>query len=648
MILAIDIETTGLNPRQNKIIGIGIGNDKEQTYITSNFKEELLKLIEKGPKLLTWNGSFDLTFIKCQLDIDLLPYLHADVMLMKHTTDENFPFGLKECAAQEFGLSAKAEQEEVKASIKANGGSAKEFYKADPAILAKYCKQDVALTYRLYNVYTERLEAQGLTSFFYEDEVMPLYKLVTIPMEQQGIRLDVEAMLLQQELISADIKKLEYEIQLEIAPYLSAFTTWFLNKDYPYKTNTGKPSAWTKKAATQFDAWASENTGYMFNLQSKHHLKKLFFDELKCNPLSKTPTGLPQVDDEFIQSVSEQYTWAKKLTVYNKLNKIKSTYIDRLLGEVEYGIWYPSFMQHRTVSGRFASDAQQLPRPIPGDDLVSRYTSAIRTFIIPRDGHKLVSADYEQLEPTIFSHVSGDKALQAIFNSGVDFYSEVAIRTEGLQGVSSDKQAPNYLGKVNKAARQKAKAYSLGIAYGMTAYKLKFEIDCDERIAEKLVQDYYAAFPALKRFMDASVQSAETLGYVKTQTGRIRHLNEVKEIYNTYGSAIRNDLELWKVYNGTSTYSAAKEARKLYKNGVNNAINFQIQGLAASIVNRAAISLAKQGLIPVCQVHDELVYDLANAADYCHAIKDTMERIMPLTVPLKVEPQLGQNYSQCK
>jgi len=650
--LAFDVETDGLNVRKNKVIGIGISNGLDGIYlpIFDAITPTLLLKALIGKKLLTWNGAFDLPITKNNFGIDLLPSLHADVMLLKHTTDEEFPFGLKECAAIEFGHSAKAEQEELKASIKANGGSAKEFYKADMEILAKYCVQDCLLTYRLYNIYTKRLEDQGLTNFFYNEEVMPLYKTVTIPMEQKGMRLDMEGLIEAQKLISADIDKLQYEIQLQIAPHLDIFKQWFLNKDYPFKTTTGKDSAWTKHYVTQYDAWAAENTGYMFNLQSKHHLKKLFFDTLKCTPLSKTPTGLPQVDDEFIQSVSATYEWCSLLTVYNKLNKIKSTYIDRLLEESENGIWYPNFMQHRTVSGRFAGDAQQLPRPIPGDDLVSKYTSAIRSFIIPREGNKLVSADYTSLEPTVFAHVSGDPSLQNIFNSDVDFYSEVAIKTERLTGVSSDKSAPNYLGKVNKAARQKAKAYSLGLAYGMTAYKLKFEIECDEKEAEQLVQDYYNAFPQLKQFMDQSVNSAETLGYVKTQTGRIRHLNEVKAIFDKYGPSIRNDLELWKTYNGTSTYAQAKMDRKTYKNGVNNAINFQIQGLAASIVNRAAIKLAKQGLIPVCQVHDELVYDLpiTDISEKCQQIQAVMQNILPLTVPLRTEPQLGDNYAQCK
>ncbi len=674
-VLALDIETDGLNQRSNRIIGIGISNATDGIYLPTfvwtgtlldassvfSYAKPLLSSLV-GKKLLTWNGGFDIPFIKNFFGIDLLPYLHADVMLMKHTCDEEFPFGLKEVATKLWGLDAKIEKEEMLESIKANGGGPKDYYKASTETLSKYCIKDALLTFRAYTHYSKELQRQGLEVFYYTDEVMPLYKHVTIPMEQRGVALNIDSLKTEQAAITKDIQAIEASIQAQIAPYLpDVFVPWLLNKDYPMQTYTGKVPVWRKKHATQKDAWSVDNPGaYMFNLQSKHHLKKLFFDTLGEEPLSRTPTGQPQVDETFLDSVALKYEWAQQLIVYNKLNKLKSTYIDRFLQEQENGIFYPSFMQHRTVSGRFGSDLQQLPRPLEPNgenDLVSHYTSIIRTFVVCRDNCNLISADYEQLEPSVFSHNSSDPNLIAIFNNGLDFYSEVAIRTEGLTDVSSDKRAPNYLGAINKAKRQKAKSYSLGIAYGMSGYKLKFEVQSTQEEADKLVADYYAAFPKLKETMDALQNSAKKNGYVVSAGGRIRRMPLVQKLYQRHGDCIDNDLELWKKYhNIPALYAKAKEDRKTYKNLMNNALNFPIQSLAASIVNRACINIAKKLKTEkldahiIMQIHDEIVVEASqkDTERACQILKQEMETVVKLKVPLRAEPIVGKNFKECK
>jgi DNA polymerase-1 len=434
--------------------------------------------------------------------------------------------------------------------------------------------------------------------------------------------------------IEQDIAKLENSIQEAIKPNLGIFTTWFLNKEYPLKTATGKIPKNIQKYGSQEEAWKAENDGYMFNLESKHHLKKLFFETLNAQPINSTEKGNPQVDEEFLEHMAQKYTWAQDLIYYNKLNKVKSTYYSRLLDEVEDGIFYPSFQQHRTVSGRYASDLQQLPRPLEsGHPLLIKYTNVIREFILPKQD-KLISADYEQLEPTTFAHVSGDKGLQNIFNSNLDFYSEIAIRTERLKDVSSDKKAENYLGKLNKSLRQKAKAYSLGIAYGMTDYKLGLDLGIEQKEAERLINDYFRAFPDLHKWIVKSHDTAITYGAIKCQSGRIRHLEDARRIYSNYGASIKNSLTLYSLYGQNhEVYTKVKEDRKIFKNLLNNAVNFQIQGLAASIVNRAAIAIVKLfaqlGIKAhiIAQIHDELVFDVSekDCQKACEIIKNCMQ-----------------------
>lgn len=673
-VIAYDTETTGLNTRKDQVIGFSFGNETEAYYVplliwqngSSNKRlkslaiDSILSSLSRK-KLVMWNATFDVLITKQSLGIDLLPALHADAMLVKHTADESFPFGLKEVAANIFGHEVTSEKQAMLESIKANGGKAKEYYKADVSVLGLYACQDAMLTMRLFNHYHNRLQEQGLVDFYYRDEVHPLLTAVTIPMVERGVRLDIPLLLASQSEVNADLKQLEADIQETIKPELGLFTTWFLNKDYPPKTATGLLPKWAKDGLTQMQAWQRDYpNSYMFNLQSKFHLKKLFFDTLGLEPLSRTPTGMPQVDDEFLSSLHDKLPWTKLLSDYNRLSKLKGTYIDKLLEEQEEGRFYPQWKQHATVSGRFGGDMQQLPRPLDegaASAVVVKHTNRVRQFIIADEGSLLCSADYEQLEPSIFSHCSGDDKLQAIFNQGSDFYSTVAIDTEEIQGVSADKAASNYLGRVNKTARQKAKAYSLGIAYGMTGYKLQFEIGVSQNDAEKLVQKYLSAYPALHSWMLESKRTAIEHGVIQTQSGRKRHLPQVRRLSAKYGPWLSDALEVWKRYHAShALYAQAKADRKIYTNELNNACNFQIQGLGASVVNRACVAIAEKLKTAqlksyiTLQIHDEVVLNvpMAEQDQVSELVKQTMENIMQLAVPLRTVPQFGACFKDCK
>lgn len=676
-VLAFDTETTGLDFNKNTVIGFGVSTASAGFYVpVHRWDADSGSLVPDGPgsahvadilealqskKLIMFNASFDARMTLATFNIDLLPALETDVLLLKHTCDEDFPLDLKGIASKLFGAEVKLEKEEMQASIRENGGTATEYYKASVDTLAKYCIQDCKLTWRIYNHYLPDLRRQGLQKFFYEDEVMPLYKEVVIPMECAGVELDIPKLRQIQREITKDIAEVECAIQAAIAPHLQIFTDWFLKKDYPAYTRTGKLSAWTKKHKNAADAFRADNPGvFMFNLHSKHHLKKLFFDTLNEEPLSRTPTGQPQVNEDFLDAMGAKHAWAADLIVYNKLCKLKGTYIDRLLEEAHGTRYYPSFAMHRTVSGRLSGDFQQMPRPIDArknHPLVTKYTNVIREFVISTGDNILISADYEQLEPCIFSHVSNDRALQDIFHQGLDFYSEIAIRTEHLTGVSSVKTAPNFLGKVDKDARQRAKAYALGIAYGLTGYKLQFELGIPEDEANHLVAQYLNAFPGLARNMAELKDAALRTGTIKSQSGRVRRLKRAKALFAQYGSRILNGLELWRhMHENPVAYAQAKLDAKELKNLLNSALNFPIQSLAAGIINRAAIAIARElkskGLKAqlILQIHDQLVYEVPKTE--AEQVKEIMQRIMEtgvkLAVPLRALPIEATRFSECK
>lgn len=716
-IISYDIETNSLNPRTGKVIGIGIsdastsfylpllrwnGSELEPVLPTAAVLEVLQPL--KHKKLLAYNAAFDLQFTLNQLGLDLVDALHADVLLLVHTCDENrYTYGLKDVAASVFGTDVKAEQAEVKASVKANGGSDGELYRAELPIIAKYCEQDCKMTYWLYERFLPQLRADGLEQFFFADEVMPLYKLVTIPMAAEGVRIDLP--LVQQALveINTDIAELEHSIQSQIAEHLAAFNAWFLLKDYPPartgefaqaiaeyadlplpKTKSGKysiaeaalealPDSHWKQVLQQKAymtpaevhdiqqlLWSKEGKQYMFNLSSKDHLKRLFFTQLKEQPLSRTPKGAPQVDDDFLDLMAKKYAWAEELRTYNRLIKIRGTYIERFLERAEGDIFYPQWKQHGTQTGRFSGDLQQLPRMLEdgqAPEVVIKHTNNIRNFFIAKEGHVLIDADYESLEPHVFAHISREPVIIDVFNKGHDFYSAVALSVEKLEGYSADKSAPNYLGKLAKTKRQTAKAYALGLAYGMEAYKLSHDLGIEQDEAQQLVDGYWAGFPVLKQTSDAGREQIMERGYIASEFGRRRRLHEARQIAQKHGTDILNSLELWKKYNETpALYEQMKRVRRTLKNALNAAINFPTQSSAASIINRASIALMKaykEASIPatiIMQCHDELLVScrLGFESQAAAVMQHIMENSTKLLVALKAEPVIGLRYGEIK
>ena len=399
--------------------------------------------------------------------------------------------------------------------------------------------------------------------------------------------------------------------------------------------------------------WREDNDGNFFNIQSKDQLGEIAFSVLGFKPLSETKKGKAQFDEDMLQVISETQEWAKNLRIYNKLLKIKSTYIDRFLNASENGIYYFYYKQHGTVSGRYGSDAQQLPRPKEeGDDdpVIIEYTNLVRAFFVPKEGNIFVDCDYESLEPHVFAHVSGDDGLKDIFRNNWDFYSTIAIKTEGLNQYSGDKKADNFLRKHAPKKRNTAKAYALGIPYGMGAYALGKNINVTTKEADKLVKGYLSGFPELDKWMKRSEMEAKTLGYVKTQVGRVRHLPKVKAIYETMGDNLLD----WN-YKRKLEYEFGKEQVKSisrdFINGLNNAKNVQIQGLSASIVNRAAMEInrefKKRGINGwVCaQIHDQIVCEVpeADAEIAAKIVQDKMENTTKLSIALKAPPAIAHN-----
>jgi DNA polymerase I-like protein with 3'-5' exonuclease and polymerase domains len=733
--VAYDTETTGLNVRKEKVIGFSFtGKINEGYYFPLFYWDTATKLLCSHPfsssenyksilnvlktkKLLMHNASFDVRVTLNYLKVNFLGNLHADTQLMEHTLNEEGPFALKEICirkATELGLDsqdfANQEQLELKDSVIANGGKwidrQKDIYMGDLDIISKYACADVDLTLRLFHHNEQRLIKENLHDFFYNQEVMPLQKYVTIRMEHRGVHIDLPRLEELYHGITNDI--VEYE--KEVVEALYATPAWMNYREtkleeYPIswkgsfaqelcnyagldlptvasgkfsinkKTVEALPdSNWKQFLLTNDTSHLSSKaihdvrsnllkkdneTDYLINIQSKSQIGDLVFNFMGIEPLTKTAKGSPQFNEDFVESISKDHPWAEKLRVYNKLNKIKSSYYDRFLENHENGVYYPTFKQHGTTSGRYSSDFQQLPRPKDEDsiehELVKKYNDSIRELVVPPPGYKFIDDDYESLEPRCFADDAGDEALINIFTKNLDMYSVVAIMAEDIHDASADKKAENFLKKKYPQKRQNAKAYALGIRYGMKEFKLAKSLDISEDKAAEIIANYFKAFPGLKAKMDKYLKEVKTTGKVTSKFGRVRHLPRAKEIYQKFGDGILDFRNLKKISIKTNVpMDELKLIRKEYNNLLNNALNFPIQSAATSIVNRAAIAMTKKFIENgvdawvSLQIHDQLVTTCREelCEDGKAVVQYAMEETNKLAMPLIAKPEVANNLRE--
>lgn len=746
-VIAYDTETTGLNVRRDKIVGwsisgdVGIGfylptlvwnadkGELEECTIGGKGAEAISKKLIgmlKGKQLVMHNASFDIRITKNYYGVDLMEDLWVDTALLVHTVQEEGAgmgvFGLKPLAIsiqEHIGLdvekAANQEQIELKESIKKNGGSTTkecfEIYKADLMILSKYAAADTDLTLRLCNYFLQTLKAEGLEQFFFEEEVMPLYKEVTIPMEELGVDLDMPLLEKVKDEITADLEKnkdivmksilsipeaKEWVVDTALATFPPSHKgNWAQNLvalhslPLPRSEKSGKYSLSKKDVEALEDSnikeflltgklelldemevlkismamWKEENEGEYLNIQSKKHLGEIAFKYMGIKALTQTKKGQDQFDMDMLEELSKTHAWAENLRIYNKLLKIKSTYVDRFLDSQEDGKYYPYFKQHGTVSGRYGSDLQQLPKPKEeGEDveIIVYYTNIVRAFFIAGKGRKIIDADYTSLEPHCFASVSGDKGLQDIFNNGWDFYSTIAIKTERLDedtvkypnGVSPDSKSPVFLKKIDPVKRNQAKGYSLGVPYGMEAFALAKTLNVPQKEAEKLLNGYLDGFPRLKEWRIKSREQIKQHGFIKNKVGRIRHLPKAKLIFDKYGDQIL-DWRFRKELESRYGKDAVMQVYRDYKNALNNCLNYQLQSLAAAIVNRSAIQINRKlkelgidGRVQA-QIHDQLIINVPEdkAEELAPIVQHLMETTTVLDgVTLKAPPEISDNF----
>ncbi|NDC41882.1 MAG: DNA polymerase I, partial [Chitinophagia bacterium] len=357
-----------------------------------------------------------------------------------------------------------------------------------------------------------------------------------------------------------------------------------------------------------------QHAGVKFNIGSPKQLGEVLFEVMKIDAgQKKTKTGQYATGEEVLQKLRHKHQIVEDILAYRELTKLKSTYVDSLPGLINprTGRLHTSFNQAVAVTGRLSSNNPNLQNiPIRTDR-----GKEIRKAFIPRDSdHTIVSADYSQIELRIVAAISGDENMAQAFRDNKDIHTATAAR---VYEVAESEVTPQM--------RRAAKAVNFGIIYGQSAFGLAENLGVSRTEAKNIIDNYFQQYPAIKRYMDTSINFAKENGYVQTVMGRKRWLKDI--------------------------YSANFTVRGYAER---NAINMPIQGTAADMIKLAMIAvhreMKQQGLRSkmILQVHDELVFDVHHSElDVLPAlVKKCMEGAMelPMGVPLNVETGAGRNW----
>jgi DNA polymerase-1 len=351
--------------------------------------------------------------------------------------------------------------------------------------------------------------------------------------------------------------------------------------------------------------------GREFNINSPKQLAEILFDALKLTPGRRTrKTGSRSTDSEVLEDLAEEHELPRRILEYRALQKLKSTYVDALpaLAHPDTGRVHTSFNQAVAATGRLSSSDPNLQN-IP---IRTEQGRLIRRGFVPGDGCVLLSADYSQIELRILAHLSGDIALIEAFRSGDDIHRRTAAALFGVMP-----------GLVTGEMRRRAKAVNFGIVYGMGPQRLAREQGVTLTEAEAFIREYFARFPKVKVWIDATVALAESEGRVRTLFGRVRYFPEMQ----------------------TADRNARQQA-------IRAAVNTPIQGTAADLIKKAMVDLhgrlasAGGGIRILLQVHDELVLEVPRGGEReaTGLVREVMESAHPLDVPLVVDVRLGPNW----
>ena len=588
-IVAFDTETTSLDPMQAELCGfslairpghacyVPVGHKSGQDDLLGGglvegqipVREALaaIKPLMEDPSVLkiAQNLKYDLVIMQ-RHGVDVAPY--DDTMLISYVLDAGTSGGHGMDALSEKWLGHKP------IAFKDVAGSGKSFIGFHQVPLDRatcYAAEDADVTLRLWMVLKPRLAAKGLVSV-YERLERPLVPVLA-RMEQRGISVDRQIL----SRLSGDLAQ----------------------------------------GAARFEDEIYGIVGERINIGSPKQLGDILFGRMGLPGGSKTKSGQWSTSAQLLEDLAaEGHELPRKIVDWRQLTKLKSTYTDALPGFIHPDTKrvHTSYALAATTTGRLSSSDPNLQN-IPVRTAEGR---KIRTAFIAEPGHKLISADYSQIELRVLAHVADIPQLKQAFADGADIHAITASEMFGVpvEGMPSE-------------VRRRAKAINFGIIYGISAFGLANQLSIPREEAGAYIKKYFERFPGIRDYMEETKAFARENGYVETVFGRRIHYPEIR---------------------------AANPSLRAFNERAS--INARLQGTAADIIRRAmirmddALAKAKLGARMLLQVHDELIFETVDAevGSTLPVVKHVMENAaMPavsLSVPLQVDARAADNWDE--
>ena len=590
-VVSVDTETTGLNPFRCKLVGISlavsagkacyipirhIGSSIQKDLFggTESIKlkqlsvEEVMKEIvplfaDKRVLKVGHNLKFDMHVFAQELGKDLEITPIDDSMVMSYVLNgSRHGHGMDELAKEYL------DYETIKYSEVCGTGKNKiTFDRVDLDRALEYAAEDADITLRLFKLFRKRLVEEKLYSI-YEEIDLPLISIL-FSMEERGVCID-----------TIELKKLSIDFTRRMSILANSI----------YK-----------------------EAGEEFNINSPMQLGKILFEKQGLSGgVKSSVSGAWVTDAEVLDRLSNQgVELAKLILEYRQLSKLKSTYSDALLEQVnsKTSRVHTTFSQTVTSTGRLSSNDPNLQNiPIRTEE----GRNIRRAFIADR-GKLLISADYSQVELRLMAAIGDVKGLKEAFEEGIDIHASTASQVFGVS-----------LKDMDPMLRRRAKAINFGIIYGISAFGLSRQLEISRTEASSYIESYFSKYPEIKDYMERTIEEARQQGYVTTIFGRRCYVEGIMD-------------------KNPSKRGFAERA----------AINAPIQGSAADILKKAMQEVSKEltrlgykdSLL--LQVHDELILevDKDKAEEISRIVKGIMERTVSLSVPLIAEAGIGENWA---
>ncbi len=405
------------------------------------------------------------------------------------------------------------------------------------------------------------------------------------------------------------LTKVFRDIEMPLMPVLSRVERAGTLVDGALLEAHGRELAERMQGITE-EAWSL--AGEEFNLDSPKQLQAILFDKLELPVLKKTPKGQPSTAEPVLVDLARDFDLPRIILEYRSMAKLKSTYTDKLPLQINQrtGRIHTSYHQAVAATGRLSSSDPNLQN-IPVRTPEGR---RIRQAFVAPPGKRIVAADYSQIELRIMAHLSADDGLRAAFAANQDIHRATAGEVFGV-GVDA----------VTDDQRRSAKAINFGLIYGMSAFGLSRQLGISRTLAQEYIDRYFERYPGVLAYMDETRTRARDAGYVETVFGRRLYLPEINA---------RN----------MQRRQAAERA----------AINAPMQGTAADVIKKAMIAVdawladAELDAVMIMQVHDELVFEVADADldNLLAGVRDRMQGAADLDVELLVDCGTGANWDE--